>query len=196
MNRRELVATLCKLLATSLFANASVSSSMMLGALLTGELRLMLIVGTSALVASLAVGQLIAAGYIWRKADMIATRIVGETGDLSADIGLSVVDLMSLGFAVVGLTVFIPSLRSIIHDVIWFALNSSTIDDYWRNLTWRANFFSTLLEGGLGLWLLLGSRGLARGVRYLRGVEAWERATTDAEQASIQRPADAPSSET
>jgi hypothetical protein len=100
---------------------------------------------------------------LWFFSKSLASRLFGEAV-ASPFSSLSGFELQSVAFSVVGLVVLVSSIRDIVWTIVFFV-------DSGPNLP-RSNLLGTvasaLLTVGVGLWLLLGSRGIVGAIHGLR----------------------------
>jgi hypothetical protein len=110
---------------------------------------------------------LLMAWYCWRKAPALARRMAAGSDPGSSQHGIASNELLHLvliGIGIYLLTTGIPSLAWPLYLVITIPRNGSPdISEI------RASFFSSVVRTGLGVWLILGTRGVARLVRRHSG---------------------------
>jgi hypothetical protein len=168
MTRHEIATLVCKSIALGLFAYAAYSAIALAGFAILffyswlfdqfsshylGEL----------LVLSLPTLSMIAVGILyWKKADSIASRMVRKDARPVILEKVTVVDLMMVIFATVGLYTLVQGLHGV--SQILYLMNMEAFDgDFGNEMVW-----STTFKLGVGVWLMLGSRGVVNAIVRLR----------------------------
>jgi len=110
---------------------------------------------------------LLMAWYCWRKAPALARRMAAGSDHGPSQRGITSNELLHIiliGIGVYLLTTGIPSLAWPLYLVITIPRNGPP------DITQiRASFFSSVVRSGLGVWLILGTRGIAQLVRSHSG---------------------------
>lgn len=171
MNRREIAALACKTLALLLFAQAafiSISSIVLIlfailaapfrGWLNWDEISTLLILSIPVL-ATLIVGLL-----YWKHSRAIASRMVSGSPEPVTALSITVQDITIVAFNTAGVFILVEGVREFVATVFRMHQFNSTVADLWSHpQTWTA-----LVQLAFGLWLVLGSQGIVRAVRWLR----------------------------
>jgi hypothetical protein len=175
MTRVEFVIIAIRLMSLAMFAKALLTLAPVAGRILAdfGHGRLLTILFFSKLPLMGSVIWAIGGLYCRRKAETLAWQMFADDDDATAafEVGLTAEDVLSLGCAVIGIVTIVPTLRAIVGEVVWFAVNKDQPHQYWYDLSWRSESIALLLELAIGVWLLLGSRGFARVLAWARQID-------------------------
>jgi hypothetical protein len=175
MTRVEFVIIAIRLMSLAMFAKALVTLIAVFGKVLAefGQGRLFHNLITSPTIIVEGAAWAIAAVYFLRRGEVIAWQMFPDDDEATstADLGFSAEDFLSLGCAVIGVMTIVQSLQWVISDIVTFAVQEDSLDQYWQDLAWRSSFITTLLELAFGGWLLLGSRGFASVIARARSLE-------------------------
>lgn len=177
LTRADIAELACRVLALWVIAQATLSLSALLLVAFTAMLgedgggRLPTALATGLL----PVGELIVGILLWKGSRAFAERMVRDNRSPIIGTQLDTEALMVVGFAVVG----IYAVWANVHDLLQMAVQVIYLSreqgieyaSFWGNARWQADFWSTLGSLAFGLWLVFGSRGLARAVRRIRGVD-------------------------
>jgi hypothetical protein len=171
MDRREIAALICRTLALLMFSQAAflgvVSVLLMCLTLLTmpfrrwcdcDELYANLILCIP-FFATLVVGLI-----YWKKSNVIASRMVSDDPEPVISYRITVQDVMVVAFSTAGVLILVDCIRDFVPMAYLAFRYENTAAEFWYNTrTW-----SVLIQSGLALWLMLGSTGIVRAVRWLR----------------------------
>lgn len=180
MSRRELATIISKSLALLMFAQAaflSVSGIILIVfEICTAPFRGLndWYVVYTALILSIPTAAILIVGLIyWKNAFAIAGRMVSPDPTPVTSHPISVAEVMMVAFSTAGVFIFVKAVRDVVgmmylvHRYDLFELNEN---GFWADpRTWSA-----LAELALGLWLILGSRGIVRAIRWLRTPGVYE----------------------
>lgn len=180
MSRRELATIICKTLALLMFAQAAFLSVsgiiLIMFELCTAPFRSWndWYVVYTALILSIPTAAILIVGLIyWKNAFAIAGRMVSPDPTPVTSHPISVPEVMMVAFSTAGVFVFVEGVREIVgmmYLVHRFDLFELIENGFWSDpRTWSA-----LAELILGLWLILGSRGIVRAIRWLRTAGVYE----------------------
>jgi hypothetical protein len=111
---------------------------------------------------------LVASFLLWKKAEVIASRMLPQSDDPIVISGFSSQELLSIAFAAIGMYVLVNALPQFgRHLAVTFWQNSRFVDS-WNNPNWQIGFWINLFQIGIGVWLMVGMHGIARVVRSLQ----------------------------
>jgi len=173
MNRREIAALICKTLALLMFAQAAFLS-------ITGVVLVIFMFITApfrgwldwhefyvSLILSIPMFATLIVGVVyWKKSKSIASWMVSADPAPVTNLSITVEDVMMVAFSTAGLFVLVDGVRDFVAIVFLAHEYDFTASEFWYNAqTWTA-----LVQFGLALWLMLGSRGLVRAIHWLRTV--------------------------
>jgi hypothetical protein len=79
---------------------------------------------------------------------------------------------MAIAFSAVGMLTLIPSLQALARHVIRLSSGAYRFSDLWASADWQANFWSSIIGVAASIWLIFGSRGVARVVIWARAAAA------------------------
>lgn len=171
MTRRELAALVCKTLALVMFAQAaflSITGILLFALTLTAapfrgwldwdQLQAYLILSVPML-AALAVGLV-----YWKRSDAIASRMVSASIAPVTELPISVEDVMVVAFSTAGVFILVDGIRDAVAVIIVASRYDFTRSELWYNVETAAAW----VQVGFALWLVLGSRGIVRAIRWLR----------------------------
>lgn len=174
MSRQEIAELICKTIALVLFAQGTyhlIHTIVLLFVELSPILAILNGVSfyapdISPLVLLPMVSPLILGWFFWKKSEAIARRMVPSNPSAAAGNTLSIQDLKILVFSALGVLVLIRGIQRLLAVVFLVKSYSLVTSEFWFSPeTW-----SGLLEFFIGLWLLLGSRGIVKGIKWLRTV--------------------------
>jgi hypothetical protein len=123
--------------------------------------------GSTGIIAVMTVIQLFIAWLLWWKAAWIADRMVIGVHDTSAGASAVAADvLLTVAMAVLGMYLLAMSVPFLLRNIfLWVQENQTQ-----PRVSPRYEIFPQLAQVVIGLWLFLGSRGIARSVKKMR----WE----------------------
>lgn len=105
-------------------------------------------------------------GLLWFIAPLLAF-IISRSTVLEDDSAASLLSIQTVAFSVVGLYMLADSLPALVRSTIWhFTSDSHSMG---ASSPLIGDIIGSLVQIGLGLWLLLGSRGLVNLIRSMRG---------------------------
>ena len=174
MTRTEIATLACKILAMWVFAQAAlliVNVVMMiifaLGNFHSGVSR-STDLAEAAVTGLPAVGAVIVGILLWSYAPQLASRMVSAGSETVTRPDLDHEAVLSVAFAAIGLWLLIPALRDVASIIITVAFGKLPLFEYWQDSRWQARFWPPVLETGLSIWLIVGTRGIVRLVLMLR----------------------------
>jgi hypothetical protein len=182
MNRREIAALACKILALWLLTQAAtllvttvVAIVTLASVLIAGQGRWNE-AGLSALLGVLfgAGPTLVTAGigvWLWKKANSMASRMVSDDPAPVASAQATREDLLGVAYSAMGMFILASSLPELGKTIAQLLVARGLgLQSYqmWQNPTWQFRFWGGLSQIAIGLWLLLGSRGIVRALRKLQ----------------------------
>ena len=176
MTRREIAVVACKVLALwmiaqgvffachglLLFVITAIGSMTDHARFGWDEMLVMTVTSTPGL-AMLVVGIL-----VWLKAPWLGRRMVGDDPTPVTRSDITSQSVMSITCAGVGVFLLVPTLRDLAGDFILISKTDVPFSEFWRSANWHADFWSTILQLVLALWLILGSRGVVKLFRWSR----------------------------
>jgi hypothetical protein len=172
LTRLEIAELACKILAVWALAQAALSIT---------PLFLLLFLAFSdpgrAFAASFSaiipVGEIIVGIFLWGYSRAIGRRMVRDDPMPVVSTDMDGEHLMSIAFAAIGIYAVWASSEDFFRKAVQILYTCReegiTYADFWANDDWNASFFGTLGSLALGMWLLLGSRGIVRIVRRIQG---------------------------
>lgn len=112
--------------------------------------------------------------FIWSRSYWIATKLVPDDANYGRWPHIRVGDLQTAAFSVVGLVAFLTSVRFLSQSVGHYIDASRRPASNMGFMDWLGmeGTLAALANGALGLWLLLGSRGIVQMLRRLRRTSA------------------------
>ena len=105
---------------------------------------------------------------LWVKADAIGSRMLSQTADQIVICGPSFQEVLAIAFAALGMYVLVDALPKFGRQIAVAVWESQRFVDAWNDTRWQIGFWANLFQIGLGIWLMLGMRGIARAVRSLQ----------------------------
>ncbi len=173
MTRREIAELACKLMALYLFVNGLFSAEQLLVALLPtiGEAvsfgfrwhRFAPFMTAGSYVAAL----FAPAALLWWQTEYFARRMVVDDSDPVTAREWNAETLTSIGFVVIGMNAVIQALQLLLTLVISEARDYGSIGSLMGS-QWGVSFAIHVCHAILGIWLMLGSRGLSRVIMRMR----------------------------
>lgn len=105
--------------------------------------------------------------FLWKKADAIALHIYPHNDDpATCDINAAATtDLLAVAFASIGMYILVSAIPELVNQIARPMAMGVSMQQAWENAGWQVEFWTSLLQVGLGLWLMLGMRGIARIVK-------------------------------
>jgi len=79
--------------------------------------------------------------------------------------------VLSIAFAATGMFILVPALRNLAGNILGITMAGNweyLVPDRWTSSSWQAGFWSSFVGLGLAIWLIFGSRGIARFVLWAR----------------------------
>jgi hypothetical protein len=116
----------------------------------------------------LAGAPLLFAAVLWRRADRLARRMVGDDVDQAPSAGIGYEGLLSVGISITGAVVLIGVLREAADAVATMAASKRTLETWWHEPWWVHRFWNAVIGVALSLWTMFGSRGIARVIVWAR----------------------------
>ena len=105
---------------------------------------------------------------LWVKADLIGSRMLPQTAEQIAICGPSSQEVLAIAFAALGMYVLVDALPKFGRQLAVAIWESHRFADAWNDTRWQIGFWANLFQIGIGIWLMLGMRGIARAVRSLQ----------------------------
>jgi hypothetical protein len=107
---------------------------------------------------------LIVGNVYWKKSMLIASRMVSADPAPVTNLSITVQDVMMVAFSTAGAFILVDGVRDFVAIVFRAHQFDFTMSEFWyHSHTWAA-----LVQLGLALWLILGSRGIVRATHWLR----------------------------
>lgn len=184
MTRLEIATLACKILAVWMFVQTVLMAytvvnmfvSLLIGVFGNGRFGADLAIAGFA---SLHVLVLLLIGLVlWFKAGTLAARMVSDDPTPVTRPEMTQEAVLAIALTAVGAFALISVLRPMATSIISMSLAEET----WASPRWQAVFWSSLIGLALAIWLIFGSRGIARFVLWVRtaGVNSGDE-STDAE---------------
>lgn len=99
--------------------------------------------------------------------------------------------VLTAALAAAGVLVLAAGLPELIRSLFVAVFDrENDFSAWWRSIEWQGDLWSAVLKCGLGFWLLLGSRGVARFVRNLRHADVPARDDDEGERTEPAVPGD------
>lgn len=171
MTRREIAALVCQAIALLVFAYAAFFGVGAILAFVFAFLSMPFRGWTdwnelyAAMILSVPfVATLIVAIVYWKTSDSIASKMVSDDPTPVTTFSIDVQDIMMVAFSTAGVFILVDGVRDFV-AIVYLAHDADfTAREFWYN----HNTWSALIELGLALWLVLGSRGIVRLIHWLR----------------------------
>jgi hypothetical protein len=182
MNRREIAALACRILALWLFTQAATSlvttivevvtlfniwDDITRGANQSGiSAPFGVLLGMSPTLVMIAIGVL-----LWKKADSVASRMVSDDPAPVTSAQATREDLLGVAYSAMGMFILASSLPELGRTIAQLLAADGVglqNQQLWQNGAWQGRFWGELTQIAIGLWLLLGSRGIVRALRKLQ----------------------------
>jgi hypothetical protein len=147
--------------------------------------------GYAALFTSLATGFVLAlVWFLWTRAWWVAEKLVPDDANYSRWPHIRSVDLQVVGFSMVGLFSLVDGIRYFTRSVgvyLGILYSENLGDSTVTFLDWliMEDTLASLATIAVGLWLVLGSRGIVRLIRRLRRPELYERPEVSREKQEL-----------
>ncbi len=100
----------------------------------------------------------------WQQADAIARRMVSADPSPVASLPVTMADVMTIAFSTAGLFVFVQSFRELAAIAFQIHTNYFVNENFWS----LPHTWSALAGVAIGLWLILGSRGIVGAIHWCR----------------------------
>jgi hypothetical protein len=126
------------------------------------------IAGSSAILGVEAFAYLPLAWVLWFKAPRIAKRMVSDDPNAVTPPTFTQKDAMTVAFASVGVMLLVPAIRNVSRIFLNVFFNSDQFKQAWGDVNWQSNFWSSVIELALAMWLTFGFRGITRLVLSMR----------------------------
>jgi hypothetical protein len=177
MSKTEFASLLTRILALWLFVQAITSLSIFLittSWLISSGRRsdqvdsdlMLMMVGTVQPIITLVIGI-----FLWKKAEWVASRMVAHNDDRIVFGPFSSNDVLSVVFAGIGMYVLLFGASRLFANTIGLLRSDIRLADAWASSHWQYDFWSSIFQIGIGVWLTLGVRGIVRAIKNLqRGV--------------------------
>jgi CDP-diglyceride synthetase len=114
------------------------------------------------------IASLIMALVFWRCADYFARRMVSDDPTPATSSAVTLEGVLGVAFAAIGVFVLIGVLPEIAGVFLRVVRSRYAFSEWWASTEWQAEFSSLVLKTVLGIWLLLGSKGLVRALKKFR----------------------------
>lgn len=105
---------------------------------------------------------------LWKKADYIGSLMLPQSDEQIVICGFTSQEVLAVAFAAIGMDVLVYALPQFGRHLAFAFWESSRFADSWKNSDWQIRFWVYLFQIGIGVWLMLGMRGIARAVRSLQ----------------------------
>jgi hypothetical protein len=172
MTRHEIALIAVKLVGIGLIAKALATASTALGQFFSqrtyDDYFYSNFFATSGVVTIMGAAWLVAGFYCWHSADRLARQMVDDDVTPVTSVDLRGEDLLSLGSAVIGLFLLLPAIHSLLTAALAFGTGEESLDQWWSTAYWQQAVYAALFELAFGVWLVLGSRGIAAFIAYWR----------------------------
>jgi len=109
--------------------------------------------------------------WLWNKADSVASRMVSDDPAPVTSAQATREDLLGVAYSAMGMFILASSLSELgktIGQLLAAEHLGVQPHQMWQNSAWQFRFWGGLSQIGIGLWLLLGSRGIVRVLRKLQ----------------------------
>lgn len=173
MTRLEIATAACRALALGMFAFAVAT-----GAGFVGKVLSAFSLGFFEGVLGQSLGEILAAAawticgyYLWVRAAALACSMVDESDEPVTRGDLNESRILSTVCAVLGLIVVVRAGRFFVYLLCEWAVSDQSWTAWWRSFGWKAELYGGLVELAFGLWLLFGSSGLVKLVRWARSAQ-------------------------
>ena len=117
-------------------------------------------------------GEFLAAALLWKMSGFIARRMVRDIPVPVLRTGLTSGQLMVIAFTTVGIYALFSGVKELLRIAaqVFFMCRENGINysEFLKDINWQANFWGTLLNCGVAIWLVLGSRGIVQMIRRVR----------------------------
>ncbi|HTV47528.1 MAG TPA: hypothetical protein VMG59_03700 [Phycisphaerae bacterium] len=174
MTRHEIATLACKILALWAFAEAILTS--------TGIITSVVFLFSHepqwpnffsiVYLCTTPIGMLIIGLILWFRAPGIAARMVSSDPAVVTRADINQESVLSIAFAAIGVFIFVPALNTMVRTVLGFMSGDGNWEFVapisWIHLIFQPNFWSSIVELGLSIWLIFGSRGIAHFVLWVR----------------------------
>jgi hypothetical protein len=177
MTKREIAALSFRILALWLFTEFAI----MLCSILGGSIIAILTVFSGqrqadSLWTSIGFGAIPALIYLalsailWINANRLAAYVYDDQidDDLSGKITWKVEDVLAAAFAVMGVYIVVSAIPTLFRRLARLFASGTPVKVVWEDLNWQIEFWATMIQIFLGLWLAIGMRGI---VRFLRSLQ-------------------------
>ena len=109
---------------------------------------------------------------LWWRADSWGRRMVPDAPETEAAPHIDTSAAMAIAFSAVGAMLVVPALHTLAQTLCraFFRAPFSDISfsDFWYNASWQTDLWTGVAQVLVSAWLLLGARGVARAVLWLR----------------------------
>jgi hypothetical protein len=193
MTKREIAALAFRVLALWVFAQSATGLSIVatgLVSLLSGAFGKM---DQPSVLYGIAIGSVppivlfAMSAFLWTKADAIAIHLYSDEDTVQPSQGdaPATTDLLAIAFASIGMYILVLAIPEFSSHLAKPLIADVSLREVWADSGWRLIFWTKLLQVALGVWLMIGMRGIARFVKSLqRG------APSDADVVDSNRPDD------
>lgn len=173
MTRHEIATLACKILALWSFAQSLLLS--------TGIILIMIAIVTeytesarwSGLTAAMGSGAIplgmFGLGlFFWFGANRLASRMVSNDPTPVTHVDLTPEDCLGIALSAIGVFIMVPVVRDLGATLVQISLDEFTLSQWWASASWQANLWSSIMGLGFAIWLIVGSRRIARFMLWLR----------------------------
>ena len=170
MTRLEIATLACKILAVWMFVQTALTAyslvhmfvGLLIGVFGTGRFGADV---AAAGLASIHVLVLLLIGLLlWFQASTLAARMVSDDPTPVTRPDITEEAVLAVALAAVGVFALIRVVQSLATRIIGMSLAEET----WASPRWQADFWSSMIGLALAIWLIFGSRGIARFVLWVR----------------------------
>ncbi len=184
MTRLEIATLACKIVAVWMFAQTVLMAYMVVNMFVS---QLIGVIGNDRVATELVdagfaslhvLVPLLIALVLWFKAGALAARMVSDDPAPVTRPDLTQEAVLAIALTAVGAFALISVLRPMATSIIHMSL----VEETWASPRWQGVFWSSMIGLALSMWLIFGSRGIARFVLWVRtaGVQSGGE-STDAE---------------
>jgi len=117
-------------------------------------------------------GTLLIGMFLWFKASWLADRMVSDDPTPVTRPDMTQQTFLAVACAAIGIFTIIPVLRNLVGNFVIIIAGENRFSVYWKSVDWQSNFWSNIVGLAFSIWLMLGSRGIARFVLWLRSAPA------------------------
>lgn len=170
MTRQEIATLACKILAVWMFVQTALMAytvvnmfvSLLIGVFGNGRFGADLAIAGFACIHVLVM--LLIGLVLWFKGSALAARMVSDDPTPVTRPDMTQQAVLAVALTAVGVFALISVVRPMATSIIHMSLAEET----WASPRWQADFWSSMIGLALAIWLIFGSRGIARFVLWVR----------------------------